>query len=153
LNLVSLQPHERDYLIAKLTALDAAIENLQRFAHSPGEQAAVEMLIETRTKMAEALAQPKSGVSNAPQGYGEAVRGTELSVAQGFLHTVFKNGQWVNEVEDGEEIGGSHATKEAAVEAGRARARQDKTEHVIHNQDAAISERNSYGNDPVSRPG
>jgi len=30
---------------------------------------------------------------------------------------------------------------------------QDKTDHVIHNQDGTISGRNSYGNDPVSRPG
>jgi hypothetical protein len=37
--------------------------------------------------------------------------------------------------------------------AGRERARQDKTEHVVHNQDGVISERNSYGNDPASRPG
>ena len=73
-------------------------------------------------------------------------------MAKGFIHTVYKDGQWVNEVEDGEEIGGVHATKEEAVRAGRAeRNRTDR--HVIHNQDGAISERNSYGNDPVSRPG
>jgi uncharacterized protein DUF2188 len=35
-----------------------------------------------------------------------------------------------------------------AVAAGRGRAKQDKTEHVIHNQDGAISERNSYGGRP-----
>jgi len=28
-----------------------------------------------------------------------------------------------------------------------------RTEHVIHNQDGTISERNSYGNDPATRPG
>src|SRR6478736_9244336 len=27
-----------------------------------------------------------------------------------------------------------------------------RTEHVIHNQDGTISERNSYGNDPATRP-
>jgi Uncharacterized protein conserved in bacteria (DUF2188) len=74
-------------------------------------------------------------------------------VAQGFIHTVYKNEQWVNEVEEGAEFGGSHGTKEDAVAAGRERARQDKTEHVIHNQDGTISERNSYGHDPASRPG
>ena len=47
-------------------------------------------------------------------------------------------------------IGGVHATK---VRAGRARAQQDRTEHIIHNQDGTIGERNSYGNDPASRPG
>lgn len=73
-------------------------------------------------------------------------------MAKGFIHTVFKGGQWVNEVEEGVSFGGHHKTKEAAVEAGRARAQQDKTEHVIHNQDGTISERNSYGNDPASSP-
>ena len=74
-------------------------------------------------------------------------------MADGFIHTVFKNDEWINEVEGGSEFGGSHATKEDAVAAGRARAQQDKTEHVIHNQDGTISERNSYGNDPAFRPG
>jgi hypothetical protein len=74
-------------------------------------------------------------------------------VAKGFIHTVHKDGQWVNQVEEGDTIGGVHATKEEAVEVGRARARQDQTEHVIHNLDGTISERSSYGNDPVGRPG
>ena len=56
---------------------------------------------------------------------------------------MFKDGQWVNEVEEGDSIGGVHMTKEGAVEVRRARARQDQTEHVIHNQDGTISERNS----------
>ena len=47
-------------------------------------------------------------------------------MAQGFVHTVYKNDQWINEVEDGDEICGVHATKEEAVRAGRARPQQDK---------------------------
>jgi hypothetical protein len=50
-------------------------------------------------------------------------------------------------------LAGVHMTKEEALEVGRARARQDQTEHVIHNQDGTIGERNSYGNDPASSPG
>jgi hypothetical protein len=73
-------------------------------------------------------------------------------MAKGFIHTVYKGGQWINEVEEGEEIGGVHATKEEAVAAGRARAQQDRTEHVIHTQEGTIGERNSYGRDPASRP-
>jgi uncharacterized damage-inducible protein DinB len=75
------------------------------------------------------------------------------TMAKELIHTVYKSGQWINEIEEGEEIGGVHATKEEAVRAGRARAQQDRTEHVIHNQDGTISERNSYGNDSASRPG
>jgi len=74
-------------------------------------------------------------------------------MADGFIHTVFKNGQWVNEIEGGEAFGGSYANKEEAVAAGRGRAKQDKTEHVIHNQDGTIGERNSYGGDATSRRG
>jgi hypothetical protein len=74
-------------------------------------------------------------------------------VADGFIHTVHKDGQWINEVEGDGAIGGIHATKEEAVAVGRARAQQDQTEHVIHNQDGTISSRSSYGNDPASRPG
>jgi Uncharacterized protein conserved in bacteria (DUF2188) len=74
-------------------------------------------------------------------------------MADGFVHTVYKDGQWVNEIEGSGAVGGVHATKEEAVEVGRARARQDQTEHVIHKQDGTIGGRSSYGNDPVSRPG
>lgn len=74
-------------------------------------------------------------------------------MADGFVHTVYKNGEWVNELEGGSAFGGAHSTKEEAVAAGRERAQQDKTEHVIHNQDGTIGERNSSGNDPANRPG
>jgi hypothetical protein len=75
-------------------------------------------------------------------------------MADGFVHTVYKNGQWTNTIE-GQDGGGSqsYSTKEEAQAAGRDRARRDKTEHVIHNQDGEIAERNSYGNDPASSPG
>lgn len=74
-------------------------------------------------------------------------------MADGFVHTVYKNGHWVNETEDGSVFGGTHSTKDDAVAAGRERANAEKTEHVIHNQDGTISERNSYGNDPAPSPG
>jgi hypothetical protein len=74
-------------------------------------------------------------------------------MADGFVHTVQRSGGWVNEIESGAEFGGAHSTKEQAVSAGRARAMQDKTEHVIHNEDGTIGEQNSYGNDPSSSQG
>ena len=73
-------------------------------------------------------------------------------MADGFVHTVYKNDQWVNEIEGDGEVG-SHSTKEDAIKQGRAQAQQSNTEHVIHNRDGTISERNSYANDPASRPG
>jgi Uncharacterized protein conserved in bacteria (DUF2188) len=74
-------------------------------------------------------------------------------MAKGFVHTLYKNDQWVAEIEGGSQFGGPYSTKDEAVTAGRARARSDKTEHVIHNQDGKISERNSYGTDSASHPG
>jgi hypothetical protein len=68
-------------------------------------------------------------------------------MARGWVHTVYKGGNWVNEVE-GEGQLSSHATKDEAVAAGRREAISRRTEHVIHHIDGTIAERNSYGNDP-----
>ena len=54
---------------------------------------------------------------------------------------------------EGDGAFGSYQTKEAAVTAGRQRAIDRETEHVIHNTDGVVSETNSYGNDPAGRPG
>ena len=74
-------------------------------------------------------------------------------MADGFIHTVWKDDEWQNEVEGGDRIPGRDENKKEALEAGRSRALAVETEHVIHNQDGTISERNSYGNDPAHRPG
>jgi hypothetical protein len=62
-------------------------------------------------------------------------------VAQGFIHTVHKDGQWLNEVEGKGPIRGKYSTKAEAVAAGKARAKRDKTEQVIHKRDGSIGER------------
>jgi hypothetical protein len=41
-----------------------------------------------------------------------------------------------------------YKTKAAAQAAGRKTAISQKAEHVIHNMNGRIGERNSYGNDP-----
>jgi Uncharacterized protein conserved in bacteria (DUF2188) len=74
-------------------------------------------------------------------------------MAAGYVHTVFRNSAWISEVEGGGQLDGSFPTKEEAVGFGRDEAIDRKTEHVIHNMDGTISERNSYGNDPASSPG
>jgi hypothetical protein len=75
-------------------------------------------------------------------------------MAEGFVHTVHKNGRWRNSIEgDQAPLPDAFDTKEAAVEAGRTEARRRQTEHVIHNEDGSIAERSSYGNDPADRPG
>lgn len=61
---------------------------------------------------------------------------------------------WANTIEgqDGA-LPGTFETKEAAVAAGRDGAIRRKTEHVIHDSDCTIAERNSDGSDPSDRPG
>ena len=75
-------------------------------------------------------------------------------MAMGFVHTVHRDGRWENTIE-GEEglLPGLYATKAEAVAVGRGEARRRQTEHVIHREDGSIEDRNSYGNDPVHRPG
>ena len=53
---MSLDWPEREYLIAKVAAIDAAIEDLRCSVQSPREEAALELLLATRAKMVEALA-------------------------------------------------------------------------------------------------
>ena len=77
-------------------------------------------------------------------------------MADGFVHTVYRDGNWMNELEDAADdrtLPGNHDTKEPAVAAGQAAAISKQTEHVIHNQDGSIAVRNSYGNDPSDSPG
>jgi hypothetical protein len=75
-------------------------------------------------------------------------------LAEGFVHTVHKDGAWANTIEGlDQSVPGTHQTKEAAVAAGRDEAIRRKTEHVIHNEDGTIGERNSYGGDPRDRKG
>jgi hypothetical protein len=71
----------------------------------------------------------------------------------GDVHTVHRNGQWVNTVECESGHHGPYATKEKAVNAGRRIAVDNRAEHLIHNMDGTIHERNTYGHDPRNIPG
>jgi len=74
-------------------------------------------------------------------------------MANGDVHTVFKNETWTNTVEGDDGGHATHDTKDDAVAAGRRLAQTNRSEHLIHNQDGVIAERSSYGNDPAHRPG
>jgi hypothetical protein len=69
------------------------------------------------------------------------------------IHTVPAGDGWANKREGVSTALSQHDTKEAAVAAGREQAMQDEAEHIIHNQDGTIGERNSYGHDPRSSKG
>jgi hypothetical protein len=75
-------------------------------------------------------------------------------MADGYVHTVHKQGSWSNSIEgEDEDLPGTFQTKDAAIAAGREEAIRRNTEHVIHNEDGSIGERNSYGGDPAHRAG
>lgn len=77
----------------------------------------------------------------------------EVNVAEGFIH-----------IPSIRVSSGSMRPRKVARSAVRMQTRRRRsglaalapsrmTEHVIHNQDGVIGERNSYGNDPAGRPG
>jgi Uncharacterized protein conserved in bacteria (DUF2188) len=77
----------------------------------------------------------------------------EGSVATPAIRTVPSEGGWANKPAGSDDVLSRHETKGDAVEAGRAQARQDRAEHIIHEQDGTIGERNRYGSDPTSSAG
>ncbi len=64
------------------------------------------------------------------------------------VHTVPTDDGWANRREGAERASSTHDTKAEAEAAGRAAAKKDGVEHLIHKKDGTIGDRNSYGNDP-----
>jgi hypothetical protein len=64
------------------------------------------------------------------------------------IHTVAKNGRWINIREGAERGGRIFETNAKAEAAGRATAKLNEIEHVIHELDGTIRERNNYRNNP-----
>lgn len=64
------------------------------------------------------------------------------------IHTVKRGSGWGNLKAGAKRVSKVYKTKAAAQAAGRKTAISQKAEHVIHNMNGRIGERNSYGNDP-----
>lgn len=64
------------------------------------------------------------------------------------IHTVPTEDGWANRRAGGARASSLHTTKAEAQAAGKAVAKSDGVEHLIHKKDGTIGERNSYGNDP-----
>jgi [ribosomal protein S5]-alanine N-acetyltransferase len=67
------------------------------------------------------------------------------------IHTVPTEDGWANRREGGKRASSTHDTKAEAQAAGRAAAKKDGVEHLIHKKDGTIGDRNSYGNDLIPR--
>lgn len=76
-------------------------------------------------------------------------------MAKGDIHTVHRDGRWFNEVEGGQRASNSADTKAPAQATGRDMARERGVEHLIHNMNGQIGERNTYprSRDPRSSTG
>lgn len=78
-----------------------------------------------------------------------------MIMAKGDIHTSKQDDRWINKAEGNERASNSAATKAEAQAAGREMAIRRGVEHVVHNQDGRIGERNTYprSRDPRSSKG
>jgi Uncharacterized protein conserved in bacteria (DUF2188) len=65
-------------------------------------------------------------------------------MARAVIHTLRRDGLWVNEFADGTLIS-RHLERKKAIQAGREASERRRAEHVIHNEDGAVAGRNDYG--------
>jgi Uncharacterized protein conserved in bacteria (DUF2188) len=66
----------------------------------------------------------------------------------GDVETYHQGGEWKTRIEGEEGSEQTHGSRDDAVSAGRAMARDRKVEHIIKQLDGTIGERNSYDHDP-----
>jgi hypothetical protein len=65
-------------------------------------------------------------------------------MGKGDIHTSHDGEKWVNRAEGNQRASNTADTKADAQAAGREMARERGVEHVIHNMDGKIGERNTY---------
>lgn len=70
----------------------------------------------------------------------------------GDVETYHQAGKWRNRIEGQADLPGEFDTRQEAVAEGRDEARERKVEHIVHNLDGTIGEKDSYGNDPRNIP-
>jgi hypothetical protein len=69
------------------------------------------------------------------------------------IHVLPVGDEWMVRREGTEEPLSTHSTQAEATSAGRAQAKTDEAELVIHGQDGQIRGKDSEGNDPRDVPG
>jgi hypothetical protein len=100
----------------------------------------------------------KQSMTEPARGAMGAVKDTASSAASNGgqkasdIHVAHKDGNWVVE-QKGTGVISTHGTQALAAQAGRRRARRDRTEFVLHGRDGRIRMKDSYGSDPSGRRG
>lgn len=76
-------------------------------------------------------------------------------MSNGDVHTSHQGDRWVNKVEGNQRASNSAPTKAEAQAMGRDLAINRGSEHIVHNMNGQISERNTYprSRDPRSSKG
>jgi hypothetical protein len=69
------------------------------------------------------------------------------------VHVVHKGDGWIVEVTGQGPQSDRFDTQDEAINAGRQLAKQESKELVIHGEDGAIRQKDSYGGDPRDIPG
>ena len=62
-------------------------------------------------------------------------------------HVVTHNGEWAVRGEGNERVTSTHRTQQEAIDAGRAIARNQESELVIHRPNGQIRDKDSHGKD------
>ena len=75
---------------------------------------------------------------------GSRHRDGKLRMSKGDIHTVKHGDDWANRAEGNERVSNTAPTKAEAQAKGREMAVDRGVEHVVHNQDGQIGERNTY---------
>jgi hypothetical protein len=63
------------------------------------------------------------------------------------------DGRWARQTNGTTRAASVHDTQAAAEQAARSQAQRERTELVVKGRDGRIQRRDSFGNDPSSRPG
>jgi hypothetical protein len=73
-----------------------------------------------------------------------------MSAFRSAIHTVCRADGWVNVCEGWPRARDPHSTKTEAEATGRERAKEENTEHIVHDADGTVEQRTSYENLPDS---
>ena len=76
-----------------------------------------------------------------------------MSAFQSAIHTVCHADGWANVCDVWPRARDPHSTKPEAQAAGRERAKQEQTDHIVHDEDGTVEQRISYRNRTDSSTG
>ncbi|MBT0769076.1 DUF2188 domain-containing protein [Kineosporia sp. J2-2] len=72
---------------------------------------------------------------------------------KGDVETYHQDGNWHSRIEGQTAPFATGGTKDEQVGQGRDRARADRVEHIVKDQNGQITEKHTYGDDPRDIPG